>query len=62
MKEAVVNQLMTEMASRVPWALFGFDKNLEQAWRKNPQSVIAAVDARYEQYKSKAAAAATSTL
>ena len=59
MKEDVVNQLMMDLASRVPWALFGFDKNLEQAWRKNPQSVIAAVDARYQQYKAKAAAPAT---
>jgi hypothetical protein len=59
MKEQAVNQLMGDLAGRVPWALFGFDKNLEQAWRKNPQSVIAAVDARYQQVKAKAAAPAT---
>ena len=58
MKEKAVNDLMMDMASRLPWALFGFDKNLEQTWSKNPQSVIAAVDTRYEQYKNKAAAAA----
>jgi hypothetical protein len=59
MKEAAVNQLLMELTQRVPWALFGFDKNLEQAWRKNPQSVVAAVDERYQQYKSKAAGTAT---
>jgi hypothetical protein len=57
MKEDAVNQMMMDLAGRVPWALFGFDKNLEQAWRKNPQSVIAAVDTRYQQYKTNAAAA-----
>ena len=57
MKEKAVNELLMEMANRVPWALFGFDQKLEQAWRKDPQSVLAAVDARYEQYKNKAAAA-----
>ena len=61
MKEKAVNDLMMEMANRVPWAMFGFDKNLEQAWKKDPQTVIAAVDTRYQQFKSKAASAATST-
>jgi len=57
MKEKMVNELLVELANRVPFALFGFDKNLEQAWRKNPQSVIASVDARIQQAKSQAAAA-----
>lgn len=61
MKEKAVNDLMLEMANRVPWALFGFDKNLEQAWKKDPQSVIAAVDSRYEQHKNKASAASATT-
>jgi uncharacterized protein DUF6709 len=57
MKEQAVNELLMELTRRVPWALFGFDKNLEQAWRKNPQGVIAAVDQRYQQFQNKAAAA-----
>jgi hypothetical protein len=61
MKESAVNQLLMELTQRVPWALFGFDKNLEQAWRKDPPSVVAAVDARYQQYKAKAAASAAPT-
>ena len=59
MKEKAVNDLTMEMANRVPWAIFGFDKNLEQAWKKDPQGVITAVDTRYEQHKGKAASAAT---
>lgn len=61
MKENAVNELLMEMANRVPWALFGFDQKLEQTWRKDPGSVIGAVDSRYEQYKNKTAAAATPT-
>src|SRR5262249_7244788 len=59
MKEKAVNELLTELAGRVPWAIFGFDQNLDRAWRKDPQSVISAVDSRYQQHKSKAAAATT---
>jgi hypothetical protein len=59
MKEKAVNDLTMEIANRVPWAIFGFDKNLEQAWKKDPQGVITAVDTRYEQHKGKAASAAT---
>ena len=57
MKEKVVNELLAELASRVPWAIFGFDQKLDQTWRKAPQDLIAAVDSRYQQYHSKAAAA-----
>jgi hypothetical protein len=56
MKEKAVNEMLGDLATRVPWALFGFDQNLEQAWRKNPASVVATVDSRYQQYKTKAAA------
>ncbi|HET8892148.1 MAG TPA: DUF6709 family protein [Candidatus Angelobacter sp.] len=48
MKEKAVNEMLGDLAARVPWALFGFDKNLEQAWRKDPAGVIASVDARYQ--------------
>jgi hypothetical protein len=64
MKEKAVNEMLGDLAARVPWALFGFSKDLEKAWTKNPASVVATVDARYQQYKtqpaSAAAAAATS--
>lgn len=58
MKEKAVNEMLAELAARVPWALFGFDKNLEQDWRKNPASVVATVDERYQRHKTPASAAA----
>ncbi|HEX4606385.1 MAG TPA: DUF6709 family protein [Candidatus Angelobacter sp.] len=57
MKEKTVNDLLNDLAGRVPWALFGFDQKLEQTWRKTPDQFISAVDARYQQYKAKAAGA-----
>ena len=61
MKEKTVHELLAELAGRVPWAIFGFDQKLDRAWRKDPQSVISAVETRYQQYKSKAAAAVATT-
>jgi len=58
MKEKAVNEMVADLTARVPWALFGFTQDLENAWRKDPNGVIAAVDARYQQRNSKAAAAA----
>src|SRR5262249_55006975 len=57
MKEKAVNELLADLGSRVPWAIFGFDQKLEQAWRKDPLGVVAAVDTRYQQHNNKAAAA-----
>lgn len=57
MKEQAVNALLGDLAARVPWALFGFDQNLESSWRKEPLKVISTVDSRYQQYKAKAASA-----
>jgi hypothetical protein len=57
MKEEAVNEMLGDLAARLPWALFGFTKDLEKAWTKNPASVIAAVDARYQQIKSQPASA-----
>jgi len=58
MKEKAVNEMLGDLAARVPWALFGFSKELETAWTKNPASVIASVDARYQQIKAQPASAA----
>jgi hypothetical protein len=57
MKEKAVNEMLADLAARVPWALFGFTKELEKAWQKDPAGVIAAVDSRYQQQNSKSAAA-----
>ena len=59
MKEKAVNELLGELAGRVPWALFGFDQNLDKAWRKDPADVIRTVDQRRQQQAQTKAAAAT---
>jgi hypothetical protein len=58
MKEKAVNEMLADLTARVPWALFGFTQDLEKAWKKDPAGVIAAVDSRYQQYKSAGSAAA----
>ena len=58
MKEKAVNEMLGDLTARVPWALFGFTQDLEKAWKKDPTGVIAAVDSRYQQYKSAGSAAA----
>ncbi len=57
MKEKAVNEMLADLAARVPWILFGFTKDLEKAWQKDPAGVIAAVDSRYQQQNNKSAAA-----
>ena len=57
MKEKAVNEMLADLTARVPWALFGFTQDLENAWRKDPNGVIAAVDSRYQQQNNKSAAA-----
>jgi hypothetical protein len=59
MKEKAANEMLADLAARVPWVLFGFTKDLEKAWQKDPAGVIAAVDVRYQQQNNKAAAAGT---
>jgi len=60
MKEKAVNDLLVDLAGKVPWALFGFDQNLDKAWRKDPAGVIGTVDLRRQQQaQAKTAAAAT---
>ncbi len=58
MKEKAVNEMLADLAVRVPWILFGFTKDLEKAWQKDPAGVIAAVDSRYQQQNNRSAAGA----
>jgi hypothetical protein len=55
MKENAVNEMLADLAARVPWILFGFTQDLDKAWRKDPAGVIAAVDSRYQQMKAQPA-------
>jgi len=57
MKEKAVNEMLADLAARIPWILFGFTQDLDKAWRKDPAGVIAAVDSRYQQFNNKSAAA-----
>ncbi len=58
MKEKAVNEMLADLATRVPWVFFGFTKDLEKAWQKDPAGVIAAVDSRYQQQNNRSAAGA----
>ncbi|SRR5579859_273191 len=61
MPEKRTNELLADLAARVPWAIYGFEKQLETAWTKDPGSVITLVDSRYQQFKSKSSAASASS-
>jgi hypothetical protein len=61
MKEKAVNDLLMELAGKVPWALFGFDQNLDKAWRKDLAGVIRTVDLRRQQQTQAKTAAAAAT-
>lgn len=56
MKEKAVDSLVQDLAARVPWAIYGFDKEIETAWKSNPAGFVAAVDSRRQQFASKATA------
>ena len=61
MKDNVVNELLVQLAGKAPWALFGFDQNLDKAWKKDPAGVIRAVDLRRQQQAQATPAAAAAT-
>src|SRR5258708_26305452 len=58
MNENATTELLTHLATFVPWALYGFDQRLADAERKDPAGFAALVESRYQQFKSKSTAAA----
>ncbi len=58
MNEKATTELLTHLATFVPWALYGFDQRLADAERKDPAGFAALVESRYQQFKSKSTAAA----
>ena len=46
MSQKKVDALLTELASRVPWAVYGFNADLDNVWKKDPGGFVAAVDSR----------------
>jgi len=45
-----VDALLTELSSRVPWAVYGFNADLDNAWKKDSGGFVAAVDSRRQDY------------
>lgn len=47
-----VDQLLELAHQYVPWAIAGFDKQIEQAWKKQRSELIAAVDDRRQHFQA----------
>jgi hypothetical protein len=43
------DEILNELAIRVPWAIYGFSRDLERVWKSDPGGFIAAVDQRRSQ-------------
>ena len=59
LRQKNVDALLSQLATRVPWAVYGFNADLDNLWKKDPANFIAAVDSRREQPGTKAATAAS---
>ena len=57
MSQKKTDQFLADLATRVPWAIFGYSKEIETAWQKDPGGFVATVDSRHEQLASKSVAA-----
>jgi hypothetical protein len=57
MSQKKTDQLLADLAIRVPWAIFGFSNELDTAWKKDPGGFVAAVDSRRQQLAAKSGAA-----
>jgi hypothetical protein len=55
------DELLRVLAERVPWAIYGHSKEIADAWQKDANGFVAAVDSRQREVKSKAAAVSSST-
>jgi hypothetical protein len=55
--EKDVNVLLGTLAARVPWAIYGYNQEINSAWQKDPAGFVGVVDSR-RQSAAKAAAAA----
>jgi hypothetical protein len=59
LSEKNTDQLLRDLAGRVPWAIFGYSKELASAWQKDPAGFVATVDSRYQQFKASSASGAS---
>ena len=61
LNQAQVDGLLGELKTRVPWAIIGFNKDLQTAWQKNRKSVLATVEQRKQQLTAQSAGAPADT-
>ena len=61
MSQKKTDALLADLAARVPWAFYGHSKELADAWKKDPATIVAAVDSRYRDFMAKSSAAKSST-
>lgn len=57
MSQKKVDSFLAELASRVPWAVYGFNADLDHVWKKDPGGFVAAVDSRRQEYAGSSAKA-----
>ena len=51
MKEKTVHKLLEDLSARVPWALYGYNKDLENAWKSDAGGFVAAIDKRRQEFE-----------
>jgi hypothetical protein len=56
MPEKASNALLEFLAARAPWAIYGFNQEINAIWQKDPDGFVAVVDSR-RQSAGKAAGA-----
>ena len=52
-----VDQLLADLAARVPWVVFGYSKEIQNAWQKDAAGFVAEVDSRRQALKAKGGSA-----
>lgn len=53
MSQKKTDQLLADLAGKAPWAIYGYSKEIETAWQKDPAGFVAAVDSRRQQLAAK---------
>lgn len=57
MPQKKTDQLLADLAARVPWAIFGYSKDIAAAWQKDPGGFVATVDSRRQKLAAKSGSA-----
>lgn len=57
MSQKKTDQLLADLAARVPWAIYGYSKEIAAAWQKDPGGFVATVDSRRQQLAAKSGSA-----